>query len=38
METLLEKIKTLSIEQQIRNLYNLDNKFSFKFSFKFIYD
>jgi flagellar motility protein MotE (MotC chaperone) len=30
MEILLEKFKTLSIEQQLRNLYNLDNKFRAK--------
>jgi len=30
MEILLEKFKNLSIEQQLKNLYNLDNKFRAK--------
>ena len=30
MENLVERFKNLSIEQQLRNLYNLDNKFRAK--------
>ena len=30
MENLVERFKNLSIEQQLRNLYSLDNKFRSK--------